>query len=75
MTLEALIREAADTRLASISLYRTADGWQANAKWPGSSGYRVCIAADPIEALTDVLGLRSEPAAPAAPKPSNSVFD
>lgn len=68
MIIEDLMRQAiADGRLVNLTLWKTAQGWQANMS-TGLNPWKVRVEADPIEALRDVL------VAGLPPKPP-SVFD
>lgn len=62
---------AIDAGLMSVSLFRTADGWQANVKARGSEGFRVAIQSDPVAALLEALTGQRTPASTS----SESVFD
>lgn len=54
--LEQAIREAAQTgRLSGLTLWPSQGGWQANARWQGSTGWTVEIHADPVVAVTAAL--------------------
>lgn len=58
------LRTATEAGLVSASLFRTAQGWQANVKMRGSSGFRVVILDDPVAALLEALTGRRAPAQP-----------
>lgn len=60
MTLEATIRLATASGCTGITLWPTAEGWQANAR--GKSGnWRVGIDKDPVAALFKALRQEPEP--------------
>lgn len=70
--IERLIEEAARRgRLDGLTLWRTADAWQANVTADGTS-WRISVRPDPVDALRDVLS--EKPTAPPAPA-GGGVFE
>ena len=70
--LEQAIEEAvSNDRLDGLTLWPSRNGWQANARFAGSSGWRCVKNADPVAAL---LGALDRPA-PETKTASAGVFD
>lgn len=70
MTLEDLIRQAADKQLDGLTLWPSDGRWQANARYAGAKGWIVAIDVDPVAALKTALGEKAE-----KPADPDNIFD